>query len=355
MSFVTTSSPKNVQHPRVVLMNDTSLRFHHGCARVMRLLSAGLEAQGAEIIYRSPARNDWANDDAFLAAIKQADLIVVNGEGTLHHGKEAGRVLLDIVDHPSVQNTPIALINALYEANPESWNKSLGRFSLISARDGKSAAQIDQALGTARARVVPDLSLSNGAEPQAEPRTELIVGDSVRWKRRRELALAARRLRADRFVPIKVLRQKIFSRPVIGAAARWVLFNTYNGVFFLRQPPLNMVDSEADYLAVLGHAKGHLTGRFHSICLSLVTGTPFIAVGSNSHKIETLLDDAGLGRDRIMSGAQLSDAALQDLVRPFSADELASIQEFLESAKEKNTQLFADLAELARQHVVQNK
>ena len=63
--------------PTVILMNDTSTRYHHGCARVMRLLSEGLEAQGLSIIARSPARHDWERDPQFLDMLRKADLIVI--------------------------------------------------------------------------------------------------------------------------------------------------------------------------------------------------------------------------------------------------------------------------------------
>ena len=64
--------------PKAVLMNDTSTRYHHGCARVMRLLVDGLERHGLEIIARSPARHDWEKDARFLEAVRQADVIVTS-------------------------------------------------------------------------------------------------------------------------------------------------------------------------------------------------------------------------------------------------------------------------------------
>ena len=43
---------------RIVILNDTSGRSHHGCTRVMRLLTEALAARGAEILATSPARQD---------------------------------------------------------------------------------------------------------------------------------------------------------------------------------------------------------------------------------------------------------------------------------------------------------
>jgi 3-deoxy-D-manno-octulosonic-acid transferase len=61
-------------------LNDTSTRYHHGCARVMRLLVRGLEDAGIEIAARVPARADWARDAR-----------VVRGVGPLRGGGDQRR------------------------------------------------------------------------------------------------------------------------------------------------------------------------------------------------------------------------------------------------------------------------
>jgi len=45
------------------------------------------------------------------------------------------------------------------------------------------------------------------------------------------------------------------------------------------------------YLLWLKSLDLHITGRFHGACLSILVGTPFFAIKSNSHKIEGLLKD----------------------------------------------------------------
>lgn len=329
--------------PRVVVMNDTSGRSHHGCARVMRLLVAGLQAQGLQVTARSPARHDWAADPAFLAELARADLVVINGEGTLHHGRPAGARLMSVVDHPDRGQAPVAVVNALWQDNPPEWGAQLARCALVSARDGRSAAAM-AAAGVA-ARVVPDLSLSAGAEPQPGPRAGLIVGDSVRFSARRELALAARRLGARALVPTKTRVSALWwnwpTRPVLSAA--------YHAALPFGLPPLRLAANEAAYLAMLGQSALHLTGRFHAICLSLVTGTPVLAVASNSWKIEALMAEAGLAPDRLLSPEALTRLTRADLDRPYTPAETAGIARFLADAQTRAGALMADLAALARQ------
>ena len=333
--------PQPHTKPRVVVMNDTSGRSHHGCSRVMRLLLQGLDRHGMEVTFRSPARHDWGKDAAFLAALDRADLVVINGEGTLHHGRAEGERLLQVIPLAKAKGVPVALINALWQENPASWSDLLSGAALIATRDGRSAAQIAQSLG-ANVRVLPDLSLSAGAEPQPGPRDRLYFGDSVRWSTRRALALAAGRLGADALLPTKTRTSALWSHwpsaPLLSAL--------YHGVGW-GLPPLRLAADEARYLALLGRARMHVTGRFHGICLSLVTGTPFLTTGSNSWKIEALLADAGLPANRAIAETALPDLTAADLQRPFTPQESLGIAAFLARAHTETEALFADLAKLA--------
>jgi len=200
-----------------------------------------------------------------------------------------------------------------------------------------------------KARVVPDLSLSATAEGPPEPRKTLIFGDSVRLDRRRALARAATRLRADMLLPIKTLRHPLWHAPWLGAPARRLLSAAYNGTAALHLPPLRMARNEDEYLAHLRGARMHVTGRFHSVCLSLLTGTPFLALSSNSWKIEALLADAGLDSSRLIALPQLATLDAAATTRPFSVDESARISTFLARAQKDAARLFDDLATLARE------
>ena len=66
-----------------VLLNDTSKRYHHGCARVSRIIKNGLQKQGVDLIATSFAHKNWKKNKLFLKSLKKAQLIIINGEGTL--------------------------------------------------------------------------------------------------------------------------------------------------------------------------------------------------------------------------------------------------------------------------------
>lgn len=331
----------------VVLMNDTSSRYHHGCALVMRNLRDGLEARGCTISATSFARHEWKNDINFVAKLKDAHLVVVNGEGTLHHGKVAGASLLEIVDRPELSETPVTLVNALYEANPDDWGQWLAKFNICAARDSVSLTAMRNSLSHAVSKPdmmwLPDLSMAQGARPVGGQRSGIIVGDSVKWNRRRDLAQLARRLNLDHFIPTKTLKSPIWQMPVV----RHLLYCIYNGVPHLKQPQFIMAEDTEAYLARLATCEGHITGRFHAVCLSMITRTPFLALSSNASKIERLLQDVGLGTDRLVSPDQLNSLTRAEIVRPFSHQETQAIDAFLERASRESDGLFDRLAELA--------
>ncbi|WP_099273870.1 polysaccharide pyruvyl transferase family protein [Limimaricola cinnabarinus] len=325
---------------RAVILNDTSTRYHHGCARVMRLLAEGLERHGLSVTARSPARHDWAADEGFLDAMRAAQVIVVNGEGTLHHGRPAGARLLEVAGHPARGATPLALVNALWQDNPESWSAPLSRFDLIAARDSESARAMAGAAGR-DARWLPDLSLSAPAHVAPLPRHGVIVGDSVKPGPRRVLGRAATRLDAATLVPTKTLN----GGPWRFAPARAALAAAWYGGLGL--PALEMPATEAAYLDRIARARLHLTGRFHAVCLSMLTETPFLALGSNASKIERLLADAGLGPSRLLPPEALAEPPGE---APFTEDEVQAIRRFREMAQDRAEALFADIAALARRN-----
>ena len=325
-----------MERPRAVILNDTSTRYHHGCHRVMRLLRRGLDEAGIEIAATSPARADWAKDEAFLAALRAAQVVVINGEGTLHDGAPLGARLLSVLDHPDAAGKPVALVNALWQDNPPEWDDWLRRLALASARDSGSAREFRRVRG--QGRWGPDLSLSAPAEVAAVARRGLVVGDSVKLDARRALARAAQRLGAC-YVPTKTLRGRIWD---IGPA-RGLLWRGYNGVWTGRVPEFEMPRDEGAYLARLARAEGHVTGRFHAVCLSMLTGTPVLALASRTSKIERLLRDAGLGDSRLLTPGALERLTPAEAARPYSKAEKKAIAGFLTQGRTEARRLFADI------------
>lgn len=322
--------------PRVAILNDTATRHHHGCTRVMANLVAGIAGAGMTVAARIPARADWPRDAAMRAALVAADLVVINGEGTLHDGAPLGARLLEVTEVRA--GRPVALVNALWQDNPPGWNRYLPGLALVAARDSRSAVAL-AAAGARGVRWMPDLSLAAPAGVAPRPRAGLIVGDSVRMEARQALSRAAQHLGAE-VMPTKTLAGRLWRLP----PARAALWRVYTGTWRGPVPRFTLAPDAAAYLDRLAGAAGHVTGRFHGVCLSMLTETPFLALGSVTAKVEVLLSDAGLGRGRLISPDDL--ATLRE-VPPFSPAELAAIRAFRAQAAAEAARLFADLRGLA--------
>ena len=340
------------QSKTAVILNDTTASNHHGCARVVRTLRKKLNEHGIDVTATSVVRHRWWDDRTFLQHLSESDLVVINGEGTLHHGRPHGENLLKVVDHPACRGIPVVLVNALYQDNPASWNEYLKRMSYLVARDSRSAA----ALSAATWRDIdylPDLSLCSGFEPeQATDRQGIVLGDSVRLNVRRALVRNSRKASNLRYVPIKKIARLAnasgSARPgMLHSIGMWWLFALYNGTFSWKQPATVMCENEQEYLRQLLSSAFHLTGRFHSVCLSMITRTPFAAVASNSWKIEALLDDASLSKRRQISLDEISSAVQRPEEFAFSGDELNRLNTFLAAASSKADHVFAHISQLA--------
>ena len=140
---------------RAIVFNDTS-RFHHGCAAVMRTLLCELDAASIEVT-ESVYGNTWRfNPHADLPEPKvwrTTELVVINGEGTMHDDSLMASFLLDDVAARR-GGRKLALVNSL-------WNRMSPRFATIAAgaefvtvREPLSHAE----LGLASAVTMPNIS-----------------------------------------------------------------------------------------------------------------------------------------------------------------------------------------------------
>jgi len=333
---------------KVVLMNHTDMLGHHfGCARVMRLIEAGLEGRGCRISGRIDGKLDWRQDRVSLSMLADCDAIVINGEGTLHHGRKKAGWLMDVARHAVTRDKELALVNALYQENPTDWAPLAARFAHLYARDSRSGAALSRHAG----RPVTwfgDLSTSAGALADTVGRQGIIVGDSVSAAATALLAELAQDMafhQKVRLVPLTVsLREENPYRP-------WLIRRFRRQVVALRQkriqrryPLLSYLGSEAEYLDLLRSSQLSVTGRFHGVCLNLVTCTPFVCVSSNSWKIEALFEDAGLDPRRLLPRESLTVETILGNDWRFSTTETAKIARFLERSVAGATAMFDAIA-----------
>ncbi|WP_075657660.1 hypothetical protein [Pseudochrobactrum sp. B5] len=112
---------------KVALFNDTAPFAHFGCQAVSDAHARMLGRAGHEVVERffmdwrhgitdpkSPdAIDELLQNEEFLSRIEPVDAVLVNGEGTIHHG--AGVHLLVVLGAAQRMGKSTLLVNAVYE------------------------------------------------------------------------------------------------------------------------------------------------------------------------------------------------------------------------------------------------
>lgn len=329
----------------VVVFNDTRVDLHHGCTRVMSAIESLVVRHGGHVHATIPAHMDWKQNPAVHEAVRAARLVIVNGEGTIHHNSAAGRKLLEVGGFSRGEGVPAVLLNCGWEDNGEAFSAMLRDFAMVAARDHLSAEQ----MRVSGCRVVPDLSLYLSGEGPALVRGGVGFTDSVI----RPVALGLERLRKQCGGKVNSI-QHVGS----GALATYRFFRSYVGLADLRQPGFLMgmlmlrhqqyraqVPTAQDYLRQLAGLELLVSGRFHACTLSLVMGTPFVAIDSNSHKIRALVSDAGLGAWRVASALSPTLVA-EARTAGWDVTERQHLNDYLPHARAAADALFRDIAGL---------
>ena len=287
----------------------------------------------------SHAHTDWTKNREFLQHLKTADVIVINGEGTLHHGAARAQPLLDIISSPLAAHRPVCLINALWQDNPLHWADIAEQCAIVSVRDSHSAKELT-ASGVADVRLIPDLSLTGTGVDRSPTPKGIIVGDSVRYEIRKLLAAQAQAWQAH-YIPTKTLQSRLWQFPPAAAA----LWRVYNGIYSGKVPKFSMAQDDHQYLNILSQAAGHITGRFHGVCLSILAQTPFLALTSVTSKVQTLIHDAGLDPSRVITPSEFQKNPNR-LPPEFTAAEQRNIHDFVAMANQRAQTLFGDIRDL---------
>lgn len=266
---------------RVVILNDTAKHrkdgevYHFGCHLVMDSFEEQLHKVGIELVttYKTQQRKFKIPDNI--------DLVLVNGEGTLHDGRAAW--LLDIANH-----YPTALINTSWYNNPP--YDSLRRFKYIAVRE----------------------SMSKEAMPS-------FVQDSVE------------------VVPDVIFSSSLLSK--YGYKTPRKAYGATDSVFDskARGDVISSIQRPETFLEAITQYRGICTGRFHGAAVCASLGIPFSAYPSNTHKIESMMRDIGVEYNHYPT----KEEACSNI--PKESEQ--AIQEYVTKARERISLMFEKLWE----------
>lgn len=229
---------------RIFLANDTRAQGHSGSEQVMRSVLYQLRAH--------EVRTHGCGSLASLDSIRYCDAVVINAEGTWHHGSDGGWIIANVARVAQMLGKPCHVINATFQEYGDTYRATLAGLTTMQVRESRSA-EFARALGMIRCRVRMD-SVFDGS-----------FGEYPRQPTRKGILAGA-------IDPASIFAHVLESLPGYN---RFSCFN-------LPWDELVKVISGADL---------YVTGQWHGICAALLARTPFVAIPSNSHKIEAFLDD----------------------------------------------------------------
>ena len=164
-----------------ILLNDTSYESHFGCETVIKNLKKFLAEMGINILKSIPCGKTMHYYQLAEKLLNQVDIIIVNGEGTLHDDQEWAKDLILFCEKIKIEkNIPIILFNALILNNSNKFMERLNIFDLINVRDSESKANIEE--NNLKCILTPDFSFYSELDKfnlVSNNNNNILVNDSV--------------------------------------------------------------------------------------------------------------------------------------------------------------------------------
>lgn len=157
---------------KVIIFNDTS-DYHKGCEKVMEYLHKDVQNCGHQLLASVKGNKDRVEDvqNYFM----EADAVIVNGEGTMHHDKPVPHQLLQVIRNAKVLGKKTALINTVWQSMTlDDEMKDVLRDTYISVREVMSQEELQR--DDIRADIHLDLSYYNDVPEKVSPQRELVIG-----------------------------------------------------------------------------------------------------------------------------------------------------------------------------------
>lgn len=299
---------------KVFIINNTASEMHHGCSRVMNNLNKLIRLNGGTVIGTSSVGLDWRKSESIKERMLESDIVIVNGEGSIHHDSPAGLPLLDVGMFCRPYGVRTALVNALFQDMTIVSESQLKAFDFISVRDSYSKKQIEQ-YGV-QTTLLPDLTFYTKFKTKKDS-----IKDKKYWMYtcsvniEKSVALYKASLkcknntvyepviygrgdwelnvgRKSLFKKLKEMGVKQFTSKVVQR------LNAYK--YSKRFKLYSKTTLHSSYESMIDNIDFMVSGRFHSVCFAINSQVPFVALSSNSHKIEALIHDFGLSKERIV-------------------------------------------------------
>ncbi len=332
------------------LVNDTRYDNHFGGLTVIKNLHAGMTFRGAHCTGSLPVSSSSRHLKHHRRALRAAQRVIINGEGSLHHNSRNTRRLLKICRMLAATH-PMILVNTVWQDNdPAPWLPLLRNFLAVYARDRRSQSQFHD-IGI-DAEYAPDLTFYAYPSFPTQPRSGYLCTDSVvsTWT---EAALKA--CQQDEQLDFMTLftRSLRYRRGSKDwhKALKYRFYPILHQRLGVRVPPRYRslpyaVNDIGKLLQKLAACQAVCAARYHSLCFALQQNSPFAAVTSNSHKSISLLEEIGIPPDRFTIKTEDMHALktkLKQAEQNYAGIE-SRIEHFKHTAKTKINSMFDHVA-----------
>lgn len=326
---------------KVAIFNDTSVLHHYGCNAVMSNLCTFAVNSNLEPSFFWPVGVDWRPHVKRLKKVlANYQAIIVNGEGTIHNpqARAKAKFLLELPQLASELAIPIYLVNSTIHNLDSDHLKMLLKFNGIFVRDTASKHLLLDA--NISSSVVPDLSFfspSLSDKTKIRYNSRVLVTGSVVAENNRILKSFAEQ-NSFEFQDIYFKKRDILTK-ILSRVKRKCTFAP-------EQKRITAPNRYQDWLTYVKQYELLVTGRFHAVTLSLVTGTPFLAVDSNTPKITNLLLDVFGNTNRIVETHEMTQIFKKQNSKnyDFHVKERVEINEYLTSGYDSCLSMFAKIS-----------
>lgn len=230
---------------KIYVVNDTS-HYHSGCSAVIWYIRHKVYGQGHEIHY-SHRGGVYSSK-----AVENCDVILCNGEGTLHHRPD--HPILKPILYGQELGKKTYLVNSVWDGMEGDHSDWLSKLDGLVLRESMSQEHMHSSQGV-NAEVLPDFSYFcpiNEGSPFFDLKNNVVYGD-------------------------------------------WHLTDPFDAKYMKDKTILTMKSGKwSTLIKSLRTAKLYVTGRHHGVYAACKAKIPFVAYDHNSHKIPGLFKSAGV-------------------------------------------------------------
>jgi hypothetical protein len=339
--------PVQSRRPRILLLGDTRIVGHHGSSSVVRVILRELGLRGCDVTSSGAAGFDYR-----VSELSAFDGVLMNAEGALHGRNPNAVRIARMAIETRRAGVPCYILNAVVDECHEDVVSGLRLATKVYCREHRSLERAT-AYG-APAIQCPDLTFALDTPDDLiwSPGERLIVTDSTLASSNRALHRFARRSHGQ-FLPLRSRPDvSIFSsrKALIRIAKfqlRHVVGRLFPGSFAADRFGSAVPSTDAFLRSLTAGVQMVVAGRFHAVCLCMKLGVPFVAVRSNTHKVEGMLEDAGLAHKFIDLEALAENVDLPRLLQAndWTPEDNASCRAYVKDAQACIASCFDDIFE----------